>query len=88
MDTSVKENVKSKSLQAENTQKIQGTLKRQIIQIIGTEEGEDTQDKGRENIFNKIVKESVPNPKREVPIKYKKHTEHQKLNQKRNPPGT
>ena len=88
MDTSVKENVKSKSLQAENTHKIQGTLKRQILQIIGTEEGEDTQDKGRENIFNKIVKESVPNPKREVPIKYKKHTEHQKLNQKRNPPGT
>ena len=45
------------------------TLKRPNLRIIGIEEGEDTQVKSTESIFNKIIEENFPNLKKEMPIK-------------------
>ena len=55
IDTSGKENVKSKN---------QDTLKKRPSQtksIIGIEEGEAAQVKGVENVFNKSIEENHPN---------------------------
>ena len=60
------------------------TMKRPKLRIIGSEEKEETQVKGTENIFNKkIIEENFPNLK-EMLIKIqntgqdqKKYTEHQ-----------
>ena len=38
------------------------------LRIIGIEESEDSQLKELVNIFNKIVEENFPNPKKEMPI--------------------
>ena len=40
-----------------------------ILRIIGIEEGEETQVKGTENIFNKIIEENFPNLMKEMLIK-------------------
>lgn len=42
---------------------------------MGTEEEEEMQDKGMENIFNKIRDENFPNLKK-IAKSYKKHIEH------------
>jgi hypothetical protein len=42
-------------------------LKRPNIRIIGIEENEYFQLKGPVNIFNKMIKENFPNPKKEMP---------------------
>lgn len=47
-------------------------MKRTNLRIIGIKEGEETQVKGTENIFNKIVEKNVPNLKKEMSIKVQK----------------
>ena len=56
-------------LQTQNLQEIQETMKRPNLKIIGIEEGEESQLKGPENIFNKIIEENFPNLKEEMVIK-------------------
>lgn len=52
MDISVNEHVKSKQAQAQNIQEIWHIIKRSNL---GIEEEEETQVKGTENNFNKII---------------------------------
>ena len=71
----------------QNTQEIWDTLRRPNLRIIEIEE--DSQLKGPENIFNKIIEENFPNLKKEMPMKYKKFSEFQKdWAKNRNPPTT
>jgi hypothetical protein len=44
-------------------------MKRPNLKIIGIEKGEESQLKGPENIFNKIIEENFPNLKEEMVIK-------------------
>ena len=44
-------------------------MKRQNLKIIGIEESEDSQLKGPENIFNKIIEENFTSLKKEMAIK-------------------
>ena len=60
IDTTVKENTKSKKLLSQNMQEKQDTMKRPDLRIIGIEESEDSQLKGPANIFNKIIEENFP----------------------------
>ena len=60
--------MKKKKLQPQNVQEIQETMKRPNLKIIGIEEGEESQLKGPENIFNKIIEENFPNLKEEMVI--------------------
>jgi hypothetical protein len=66
IDTTVKENAKSKKLLTQNIQEIQDTMKRSNLRIIGIEESEDSQLKGPVNIFNKIIEENFLNLKKEI----------------------
>ena len=68
IDTSVKENVKSKKFLAQTTQEIWDTMKRPNLRTTGIEEGKELQLQGPENIFNKIIEENFPNLKKEMPI--------------------
>ena len=43
-------------------------MKRSNLKIIGIEEGEESQLKGPESIFNKIIEENFPNLKEEMVI--------------------
>jgi hypothetical protein len=43
-------------------------MKRSNLRIIGIEEDEDSQIKGPENIFNKIIEENFPNLKKMMAI--------------------
>lgn len=47
------------------TSRKSGTLD---VRIIGIEKGDETKDKGTENIFKKIIEENLPNIKREIPM--------------------
>jgi hypothetical protein len=49
-----------------NIQEIWDTIKRPNLKIIGIEKGEDSQLKGSEDIFNKIIEENFPNLKRQL----------------------
>ncbi|EGW01022.1 Putative transposase element L1Md-A101/L1Md-A102/L1Md-A2 [Cricetulus griseus] len=64
-----RENLKSNKSLTQNIQKIWDTVKRSNLRIIGIEEGEETQLKGAENIFNKIIEENFPNLKKDMPMK-------------------
>jgi hypothetical protein len=55
IDTSVKENAKSKKFLTQNIQEIWDTMKRSNLRIRGIEEGKDSQHKGPETKFNKIL---------------------------------
>ena len=57
IDTVVKENVKSKIFLTKIIQKIWDTKKRSNLKIIAIGWGEDSQFKGPENIFNKMIEE-------------------------------
>jgi hypothetical protein len=41
MDTTIKENAKCKKIITQNTQEIQGTMRRPNLRIIGADENED-----------------------------------------------
>ena len=43
-------------------------MTKQNLKIIGIEDSEDSQIKGPINIFNKIIEESFPNLKKEMPL--------------------
>jgi len=49
--TSVKENTKSKKLQAQNIQEKKDTVKNPNLKILDMEESEDSQQKGPANIY-------------------------------------
>jgi hypothetical protein len=66
IDTTVKENAKSKKLLTKNVQEIQNTMRRPNLRIIDIDENEDFQLKGPVNIFNKIIEEFFPNLKKEI----------------------
>ena len=61
LDSTVKENVKSKKSLAQSIQEIWDTTRRPNQRIIGIEEGEKFPLKGTENIFNKTIEENFPN---------------------------
>jgi uncharacterized coiled-coil protein SlyX len=84
IDTTVKENAKSKKLLTQNIQEIQVTMRRPNLRIIGVEESKDSQLKGPVNIFNKIIEESFPNLKKEMPINIQAYRTSNKLDHKRN----
>jgi hypothetical protein len=87
--TTIKENAKCKKILTQNIQKIQDTMRRQNLQIIGVDENEDFQLKRPVNIFNKIIEENFPNLKKRWPWTYKKPTELQiDWTRKENPPDT
>jgi hypothetical protein len=44
-----------------NMQELNNSIKKPILRIMGTEEGEEVQVKGIHNIFNKIITENFPN---------------------------
>jgi uncharacterized coiled-coil protein SlyX len=69
IDTTVKENSKHKKLLTQSIQEIQDTMKGQNLRIIWIEENENSQVKGPENVFNKIIEENFPNLKKEMAIK-------------------
>jgi len=54
LDTTIKENAKSKDILTQNIQKIQDTIRRPKLRIIDIDENENFQLKGPPNIFNKI----------------------------------
>jgi hypothetical protein len=56
IDTTIKENAKCKNkIITQNFQKIQDTMRRPNLRIVGIEENEAFQLKGPVNMFNKIV---------------------------------
>jgi chromosome segregation ATPase len=68
MDTTIKENAKSKEILTQNIQEIQDTMRRPNLRIIGIDENEDFQLNGPVNISNKIIEENFPNLKKEMPM--------------------
>ena len=69
---------------AQNIQEIWDTMKRPNLRIIGIEEGEVSQIKVPEKMFNKIVQENFPNLKKEMTINIKEgYRTPNLLNQKR-----
>jgi hypothetical protein len=49
-------------------QELTNSIKRPNLRIMGIEEGEEVQDKGICNIFNKIIVENFPNLEKELSI--------------------
>jgi predicted nuclease with TOPRIM domain len=49
-------------------QELTDSIKRQNLRIMGIEEGEKVQVKGKRNIFNKIITENFPNLEKDIPI--------------------
>ena len=85
MDTTIKENAKSKKILTQNTQKIQDTMRRPNLQNIGVDENEDFQLKGPANIFNKIIEENFSYLKKEMPMNIQEaYRTPNRLDQKRN----
>jgi predicted ribosome quality control (RQC) complex YloA/Tae2 family protein len=68
MDTTIKENTKCKKILTANIQEIQETMRKPNLQIIGVHENEEFQLKGPVNIFNKIIEQNFPYPKKEMCI--------------------
>ena len=66
IDTTVKENSKHKKLLTQSIQEIQDTMKNLNLRINRIEENENSQLKGPENVFNKIVEENFPNLREEM----------------------
>ena len=59
-------------------------MKRPSLKAIGIEEGEDSQIKGPQNIFNKIIEEKFPNLKKEMCLNVQEgYRTTSKLDQKR-----
>jgi methyl-accepting chemotaxis protein len=64
IDTTVKENTKSKKFLTQNIQEIQDTMERPNLRII--EKSEGSQLKEPTNILNKIIEENLPKLKKEM----------------------
>jgi hypothetical protein len=60
-------------------------MRRPNLRVKGIEESEDSHLKGPVNIFNKIIEENFPNPKKEIPMNIQEaHRTPNRLDQKRN----
>jgi hypothetical protein len=68
MDTTIKENAKSKKFLNQNIQVIQDTMRRPNLRKIGIDENEDFQPKGPVNTFNKSIEENFPSLKKVMPM--------------------
>jgi hypothetical protein len=76
---------KCKKILIPNIQKIQDTMRRPNLKIIGIDENEDFQLKVPVNIFNKIIEENFPNLKKEMPMNIQEaYITPNRLDQKRN----
>ena len=64
IDTSVEENAKHKKFLTKTLRKSGTQWKRWNLRIIEIEDSEDSQFKGSEKIFNKIIEENFPNIKK------------------------
>jgi hypothetical protein len=64
----VKENTKHKKFLTQNILEIQDTMQTPNLRITETEESKDSQLKGPENIFNKIIEENFSNLKKDMAI--------------------
>jgi hypothetical protein len=86
IDTTVKENAKSKKILTQNIQEVQDTMRRPNLRIIGLKKSVDSlYNKGSVSIFNKIIEENFPNRKKEIPINMQEACRTpNRLNQKRN----
>jgi hypothetical protein len=85
IDTAVEVNVKCKKLLTQNIQKIQDTMRKPNLRIIGVDENKDFQLKGPVNIFNKTIEENFPNLKKEMLMNIQEaYRTSNRLNQKRN----
>jgi hypothetical protein len=83
--TTIKKNGKCKKILSQNIQKIQDTMRRPNLRIIGVDESDDFQLKGPANIFNKIIEENFPNLKKEMPMNIQEaYRTPNRQNQKRN----
>jgi uncharacterized protein YjaZ len=49
-------------------QELTDAIKRPNLRIMGTEEGEEVQEKGIYNVFNKIITENSPNLEKSIPV--------------------
>jgi hypothetical protein len=49
-------------------QELSNFIKRQNLRIMGIEEGEEVQAKGKHNIFSRIITETFPNLEKGLPI--------------------
>jgi archaeosine-15-forming tRNA-guanine transglycosylase len=49
-------------------QELTNSIKRPNLRIMGIEEGEEVQEKGMCNIFNKIITKTFPNLEKDIPI--------------------
>jgi hypothetical protein len=67
IDTTIKGNAKCKKILNQNIQKMEATMRRPNLWIIGVDENEDFQIKGPLNIFSKIIEENFPYLKKEMP---------------------
>jgi chromosome segregation ATPase len=87
-DSTIKENAKCKKILTQNIQEIRDTTRRTNLRIIGVDDNEDFQLKGPENIFNKIIEETFPNLKKEMPMNIQEaYRTPNRLDQKRNSSG-
>jgi hypothetical protein len=68
INTSIKEDVKSKMVLTQNIQEIWDIMKRANIRLIGIDEGEDFPLQGSENIFRNIIEENFLNLKNNMSI--------------------
>jgi hypothetical protein len=60
-DPWIREDVKTERMLSQNIKEIWGTMKRPNLRIIRIEKGEEAQDKGTGDIFNKIIEEYFRN---------------------------
>jgi chromosome segregation ATPase len=58
-------------------QELTVSMKRPNMRIMGIEEGEEVQEKGMHNIFNKIVTKNFPNLEKEFPYRCRSPPGHQ-----------
>ena len=85
METALKENEKCKTILTQNIQEIQNTMRKPNLRKIGVHENEDFQLKGPATIVNKIIKENIPNLKKEMPMNIQEaYRTVNRLEQKRN----
>jgi septal ring factor EnvC (AmiA/AmiB activator) len=49
-------------------QELTKSIKRPNLRIMGIKEGEEVQEKGMRNTFNKIITENFPNLEKDIPI--------------------
>jgi uncharacterized coiled-coil protein SlyX len=68
IDTTIKENAKTKKPLTQNILEIQYTMRRPNLRLISIEESEDSQLRGPVNIFNHIIEETILNQKKKISI--------------------